>query len=551
MANNWAIVIGINHYDHHSDKRLKYAVSDAQLMYGFLCNYAGFTSERTVLCLGDEKYRNTPTYPTYSNLLRLLNRDLHPNQLGKIDRFWFFFGGHGISKNGRDYLMTCDSLLEDIELKIALPIDEVIASLQRHQSADIVLILDSCREQIGSRNIGNPENRVGKQTIELAQSRGITTIFSCSYGQYSYELDTLKHGAFTHALVEGLKQYTLPGQLERYLQQKVAKLNKHNWQTPHIEVNSASKANYPLLPEHTTEEDLSEFIDLAINAELDEEFEYAKTLWLQVKQASHSSARLIQASKAIERIDSKINRLQPSSEPTEELSNSNHLDQLSPSKIETPSSQHLSSQSTSTVERSFSTETTSAFTSSIADDEDDLSSDKGIDYTKLRDLLESGRWREADEETLVAMCRATEREQEGFLRFEDFENFPCVDLRTIDQLWLKYSNGSFGFSVQKQLYLKSGGKLDRKDYGQAWNAFGNRVSWRAQRKWLWYYGLTFESSAPLGHLPAAWVCGSLSISMLDWGKEKIWRGGNSLLFSLCQRLTACRITKLPKPKPRT
>jgi uncharacterized caspase-like protein len=46
MANNWAIVIGINHYDHHPERQLKYAVPDAQLMCNFLCTHAGFARDR-------------------------------------------------------------------------------------------------------------------------------------------------------------------------------------------------------------------------------------------------------------------------------------------------------------------------------------------------------------------------------------------------------------------------------------------------------------------------------------------------------------------------
>jgi hypothetical protein len=47
-------------------------------------------------------------------------------------------------------------------------------------------------------------------------------------------------------------------------------------------------------------------------------------------------------------------------------------------------------------------------------------------------------------------------------------NFPCTDLRTIDGLWVKYSNGHFGFSVQKEIYLSVGGKADGKYYSKAW-----------------------------------------------------------------------------------
>jgi len=302
MANNWAIVIGINHYDYHPERQLKYAVPDARLVHDFLCNHAGFDPDHILLCLGDGD-RTSPNYPLSSNLLKLLNRDLHPNRIGKVDRLWFFFGGHGVSQNGRDYLLTCESLVEDIELRFALPVDEVIASLRKHQTADVVLILDNCRQQQGSRKFVPVEP--GKQTIELAQSRGITTIFSCEYGQYSYELDKLKHGTFTYALVEGLKQHTLPNQLEPYLQHKVAELNQHNGQVPYIKVR-ASKALQPLLPDAVTSADISVLVGRAKEAELEEDFETAKKFWWQVIDMCQSSEQKREAKIAIERIDRKI-----------------------------------------------------------------------------------------------------------------------------------------------------------------------------------------------------------------------------------------------------
>ena len=306
MANNWAIVIGINHYDHHPERQLQYAVPDAQLMCDFLCTHAGFARDRILLCLGDQEYKTSPTYPTYPTLLRLLNRDLHPDRIGQVDRLWFFFGGHGVSRNGRDYLLTSDSLLEDIELKIALPIDEVIASLRRHQVADIVLILDNCRQQQGSRQFVVDD--IGKQTIELAQSRGITTIFSCDYGQFSYELESLKQGAFTYALVEGLKQYTLPDKLEPYLRRRVAELNQRSDQIPRIRVEPAAKAMQPLLPGAVTTADITVLVDRAREAELGENFETAKQLWWQVIEVAQSIDRVREARMAIDRVDEKIDR---------------------------------------------------------------------------------------------------------------------------------------------------------------------------------------------------------------------------------------------------
>ncbi|MEA5624143.1 GUN4 domain-containing protein [Nostoc sp. UHCC 0251] len=127
----------------------------------------------------------------------------------------------------------------------------------------------------------------------------------------------------------------------------------------------------------------------------------------------------------------------------------------------------------------------------------DLPSEKGVDYTRLRDLLKAGQWKEADQETLAVMLKASDRESEGWLSSECIDKFPCTDLRTIDQLWKKYSNGHFRFSVQKQIWESVG-----KDYEK----FGDRVGWRKgmffNKEWLKYSDLTFRpENSPQGHLP--------------------------------------------------
>ncbi|MFM7368408.1 MAG: GUN4 domain-containing protein, partial [Sphaerospermopsis kisseleviana] len=87
----------------------------------------------------------------------------------------------------------------------------------------------------------------------------------------------------------------------------------------------------------------------------------------------------------------------------------------------------------------------------------ELKSDVRMDYSKLRDLLKAGKWEEADDETLRVMLTVAKREKVGWLDVKNIDNFPCADLRTIDKLWVKYSNGRFGFSVQKRIYQGLGG----------------------------------------------------------------------------------------------
>ena len=121
------------------------------------------------------------------------------------------------------------------------------------------------------------------------------------------------------------------------------------------------------------------------------------------------------------------------------------------------------------------------------------SSAVGMDYSKLRDLLELGQWQEADRETAAIMLAVSGKEKEGRLRAEEVKDFPCRDLRAIDRLWVEYSNGRFGFSVQNRIWRNL-----EKDYEK----FGEAIGWRVGNSWLPYSELTFDAIAPEGHLPS-------------------------------------------------
>jgi serine/threonine protein kinase len=135
----------------------------------------------------------------------------------------------------------------------------------------------------------------------------------------------------------------------------------------------------------------------------------------------------------------------------------------------------------------------------------------GIDYSKLRELLAFKDWRAADRETAELILKIAGRKKEGSLTVKNIEQFPCKDLRTIDQLWVKYSNGHFGFSIQKRIW---------QDAKQDLTTFGESVGWRSagwfNSSWKVYYSLTFTRNAPLGHLPAQGVTVGR-----DWDKS-LW-----------------------------
>ncbi|MEY3298416.1 MAG: hypothetical protein RLZZ597_1676 [Cyanobacteriota bacterium] len=133
--------------------------------------------------------------------------------------------------------------------------------------------------------------------------------------------------------------------------------------------------------------------------------------------------------------------------------------------------------------------------------QDDLRSEKGIDYTRLRDLLKAGQWRDADKETYEVMIRAVGRKSGDW--FTSAKLLPCTDLRTIDGLWVKYSQGKFGFSVQKKIYVECGAKLDG-EYpdDKVWLTFCERVGWRKDESYLNYRDLKANPDiSPAGEFP--------------------------------------------------
>ncbi len=168
-------------------------------------------------------------------------------------------------------------------------------------------------------------------------------------------------------------------------------------------------------------------------------------------------------------------------------------------------------------------------------DTDDLRSEKGVDYTQLRDLLKAQQWKEADQETLDAMLKAAGRVSEGWLGSQSMENFPCTDLRTIDQLWVKYSKGHFGFSVQKRIFDSVNRKM---------GDFGERIGWRGKAgifggffAWKTPLEITFALEAPKGHLPWRWF-GGLGGSM---GDQVGWSETGSFLYLSFSRVETCKV----------
>lgn len=176
---------------------------------------------------------------------------------------------------------------------------------------------------------------------------------------------------------------------------------------------------------------------------------------------------------------------------------------------------------------------------------DCLNSESGIDYTELRNFLAGGQWKEADQETMAIMLRIGDREAKDWLREEDIENFPGTDLHTIDQLWVKYSKGRFGFSIQKEIWESFGGTKNA--HYKIYCNTCDQIGWRdLNGSWLYYSDLNFNITAPIGHLPGVlkdWLWYSYRASRLslrdesaDSADDLVWW---NIISSFTSKLAKC------------
>ena len=146
------------------------------------------------------------------------------------------------------------------------------------------------------------------------------------------------------------------------------------------------------------------------------------------------------------------------------------------------------------------------------------------DYTYLRQFLKAGDWQTADQETTELILTPIGKDRWIDIDRDDLLHFPKAEWQAIDALWVEYSQGKFGFSVQQQIYLDCGAQLDGNYPGDdIWHTFCDRVGWRVNHTTIRYAEVIFQPSAPPGQLPI----GSYEGGWGKWGWwiEFLWRSG--------------------------
>ena len=122
-------------------------------------------------------------------------------------------------------------------------------------------------------------------------------------------------------------------------------------------------------------------------------------------------------------------------------------------------------------------------------------SDSDINYDELQLMLVEQKFEDADRLTssYLRQLAGNLAKKRGYVFYSEVMNMSGKDLQTIDRLWIIYSTGRFGFSIQAKI-LKSVGKK----YELMWP----KIGWKKEGLWTRYpTSFCWSLEAPDGHIP--------------------------------------------------
>jgi len=190
--NAYALVIGNAKYVADKDKLVN-AVNDAEDFGRKLINL-GFIV-RTVTDCTDE---------TFDREVRAFGEELK-----KFDVGLFYFSGHGLQIEGKNYLTSIDtSFADDVSAKhTSYPLDQVIDYMQKANPIIKILILDACRDN------PLPNQYRGVSPLGLASvhaPKGTIIAFSTSPGEKAMDYGSGKNSIYTGSLLNHIDDTNIP-----------------------------------------------------------------------------------------------------------------------------------------------------------------------------------------------------------------------------------------------------------------------------------------------------------------------------------------------------
>ncbi|MFC4031379.1 GUN4 domain-containing protein [Streptomyces polygonati] len=398
---------------------------------------------RTLGLAADRVHTLTGPEATFENIGRhIAEIPRHFPDLTSRDRVWFSFSGHGVTgMDGRTHLLVHDTAVDRWRgPERSVTVEQVVNVLPDASAADRILLLDACRENAGPQaRSGLPGPAAGLDGIDLRRHPGVAIFSGCGEGGVSFEDPRRKLGVFTAAVIDilgGAERPLSAEELEARLLEAVPRASRElgpaYYQQPSLRSEPYWQAAAMLLFPH-----------LLTGADLG-------TLRRKAEAAlPATAAALWEALHLLDPEDTAARRLHE------------HFGALADAAA---GSQPGRGQSALPLDR-------------------------------LDDLLRVREWQRADRETIrllmIAAGSDPERLGNRMIPMDRVPHLRREDLAALDELWMRRSDGRFGFTPQLQRLYTAEGDIAR---------FADLIGWRNGR-WFLYPEAQWRSGAPGGHLP--------------------------------------------------
>lgn len=131
------------------------------------------------------------------------------NELKNFDVGLFYFSGHGIQINSKNYLTSIDtSFVDTSSLKhSSFPLDELIERMQEAKASIKILILDACRDN----PLPNTYRGIGNEGLApIHAPKGTIIAFSTSPGERALDYGAGNNSIYTGALLNHINDTNIP-----------------------------------------------------------------------------------------------------------------------------------------------------------------------------------------------------------------------------------------------------------------------------------------------------------------------------------------------------
>lgn len=211
----YSIFVGIDSYSDPRISGLEYAAADARAFHDLASNALDPAETELHLLLNEQA--------TKTRVVRLIGEDISRRAKEK-DAVLIYFSGHG-TPEARDsvdtiarYLVMYDTELDAIFATGINLEDEMISLVSRIRAGLVLIFIDSCFSgKAGGRTFENPRLarlssawRAKRKLSELDLGQGRVILAGADDNELALETSSLRHGVFTHFLLEALSDPSYP-----------------------------------------------------------------------------------------------------------------------------------------------------------------------------------------------------------------------------------------------------------------------------------------------------------------------------------------------------